>query len=194
MGPLQHPTGPKPIGDRPQKQQCGPRGVARDPQLRSYQPHSPRSGADCCHAAGDISSSASSFCTSANSTFSSASAARRARRPRRPVSAMTSPSVAIPVTTPRPGLYADNIPAGVVTPAELLLITAVTTARTTAPPTWLEVLKSPDASPCSSSETPETAWMFSAGNPIANPMPISTMLGKTVEKYAASGPIRSDKA
>ena len=105
---------------------------------------------------------------------------------------MIRPSAAIPVTTPRAGLYADNMPSGVVTPADRPLITAVTIASTIAPPTWFDVLNSPEASPCSWSGTPDVAWMFSAGNAIAKPSPISMIVGNTVAKYADSGPIRSE--
>ena len=58
-----------------------------------------------------------------------------------------------------------------------LVTTALTTASTTAPPTWNDVLTRPDASPCSSFATPAVAWMLSAGKQSANPTPISSIVG-----------------
>jgi len=56
--------------------------------------------------------------------------------------------------------------------------TALTIASPIAPPSWKDVWTSPEASPCSRSATPDTAWMFSTGNRSMKPIPISSIVGK----------------
>ena len=54
-----------------------------------------------------------------------------------------------------------------------VVVTAVAIASTTAPPIWNELPTRPEASPCSSSATPRSAWMLSAGYASAKPAPAS---------------------
>ncbi|MDQ0765034.1 hypothetical protein QF027_007669 [Streptomyces canus] len=88
------------------------------------------------------------------------------------ISSPTAVNAATAITAvPMPG---SSSPAWA--PPELDMM-AVTTAIITAPPTWMKVLSSPEANPCSSSETPAVACELTAGNNTANPIPSSTMVG-----------------
>ena len=57
------------------------------------------------------------------------------------------------------------------------LFTAVTTASTSAPPNWNDVLSSPPASPCSWAATPLVAAMFSGPNARPKPSPARRNVG-----------------
>ena len=97
------------------------------------------------------------------------------------------------MTTAIPGRNPSSIEAPSV-PVVFALTTAVTIARPIAPPTWNDVLTSPDASPCSWSATPAVAWMLSDGKQSANPSPIRIMLGRNTVAYESDSPIRRNSA
>ena len=104
----------------------------------------------------------------------SVAGARRARAHAKPPANVTNrPSVAETMITMTP--LSSEPSCGTPSP---LVATAETTAVTTAPPTCSDVLSRPDASPCSASATPATAWMFSAGKPTAKPTPASRTVGR----------------
>ena len=67
-------------------------------------------------------------------------------------------------------------------PGSALPRMAVITAIISAPPIWMLVLTSPEASPCSSSDTPAVAWELTDGNVAANPMPRNRMVGSRKTK------------
>ena len=76
--------------------------------------------------------------------------------------------------SPTPGSRAGTRragPPGCRPPPVLALFTAATTASTSAPPNWNEVLTSPPASPCSSGAMPLVAAMLSGPKARAKPRP-----------------------
>src|SRR5205814_1068586 len=78
-------------------------------------------------------------------------------RPRAsPDSVARRPSADTPTTTPSAGWIASR--KSLLVP---LATMALEIASTIAPPTWIDVLTRPDASPCSWSATPAVACMFS---------------------------------